>query len=386
VDNVLRFTFQIPSFKKEGAGSGDITTGQGSGQKDYESVSIDAPTLYTGLNMVEAGLSRRLNYMHAKYVVISEELAREGVERFINGMVRSRQIRRIMYIIIVKGTASKFIENFRPKLTAAFSKAQEGFIDTGREDTGFIIGTNYHNFVKDLKTTYRMPAAPLAAINDFSNYKESGNPPPAEEFVAGGKFKAGEIPRKGGNNFEFFGTALFDGDKMVGELNGIQTRMLLMTRGEFNRCAMSMQDPLNKKLRISIDTKQQKKPEIKVDISGQKPVVNVKIFLEGDLQNVQNPIEYESVKTKPIIEKNFKEDMRGYLDETIKICQNLNVDVFGFGEKAVGHFLTIQEWEAYNWLSRFKDAEINTEFEFTIRRTGTLLKTNPSRDSEEEQK
>lgn len=253
------------------------------------------------------------------------------------------------------------------------------------EDTGFILNTSYHDFVKDLKTTYRMPAAPMAAINDFSNFKENGTPPPEEEFVAGGKYYAGELPRKGGNNFEFFGTALFDGDKMVGELNGIQTRMMLMVRGDFVRCAMSMQDPLDKKLRISIDTKQQKKPDIKVEFREGKPVIHVKIFLEGDLQNVQNTtIEYENEKMGPVLENAFEKDMKGYLDETINICKNLNVDVFGFGEKAVRHFLTIQQWEAYNWLSHFKDAEINTEVEFIVRRTGTLIKTNPSRNSKGE--
>ena len=61
--------------------------------------------------------------MHTKYIIISEDLAREGVERFINGMVRSRQIRRIAHIIIVKGKASKFVEEFKPLLTSAISKA-----------------------------------------------------------------------------------------------------------------------------------------------------------------------------------------------------------------------------------------------------------------------
>ncbi len=384
IDNVLRFTFQIPTLKQEGMGGGDSGGSGDEGEtKDLESISVDAPTLYTGVNMVEVGLSRTINYMHAKYVVISEDIAREGVEKFINGMIRSRQIRRTMYIIVVKGKASEFVENFNPKLTAAFSKAQEGFMSTASKDTGFIVDTSYHEFVKDLKTTYRMPVAPLAAINDFSNLKESGNPP-LEQFQAGGRHIAGEIPRKGGNTFEFFGTALFDGDKMVGELNGIQTRMLLMLRGDFQRAAISMIDPLDKKLRLSIDTTQQKKPEIKVSFVEGKPVINAKIFLEGDLQNVQNQVEYENAKMKLIVENAFKKDIRMYIQQAIDICQTLNVDAFGFGEQAVRHFLTIQEWEEYNWLSHFKDAQINTEVEFVIRRTGTLLKTNKTRKSEGE--
>jgi Spore germination B3/ GerAC like, C-terminal. len=45
-------------------------------------------------------------------------------------------------------------------------------------------------------------------------------------------------------------------------------------------------------------------------------------------------------------------------------------------------FLTIQEWEKYDWLSHFKDAQVSTEVDFIIRRTGTLTKTNKSRSAE----
>jgi spore germination protein KC len=78
--------------------------------------------------------------------------------------------------------------------------------------------------------------------------------------------------------------------------------------------------------------------------------------------------------------------IKGIIDKTIDKCKELNVDVFGSGEKAVKHFLTIQEWEEYNWLSRFKDAEVNTKVEFTIRRTGTILKTSPIKHRQGEKK
>ncbi|MCX7746512.1 MAG: Ger(x)C family spore germination protein [Clostridia bacterium] len=379
VSNQLRFTFQIPSLKQEsGGGKSGGSGGQAGEQKNYTTISVDAPTFFAGVNMAESSFSRMMNYMHAKYLVISEELAREGVERFLNGMVRSRQIRRIMYILIVKGKASEYVGKLSPLLTGAISKAQEGFMSTNK-DTGLFIQATYHNFIKDLKTTYRMPAAPLTSMNDFSNFKESGDK--QEGFKSEGDYIAGELPRKGGNDFEFIGTALFDGDKMVGELNGDETRVMSMIRGEFQKASIAIADPKNSKLRITIDTKIQKKPSIKVSINGDKPVIHVKLFLEGDLQNLQSPTEYESVKLKPVLENAFKAYIKGLLDKTVDKCKSLHVDVFGFGEKAVMHFLTIQEWEAYNWKGKFKDAQVTTEVDFTIRRTGTLLKTNPTRNS-----
>ena len=149
-----------------------------------------------------------------------------------------------------------------------------------------------------------MPIAPLASMNDFSNYKTTGTPP--ENFKSEGDYYAGELPRLGGNNFEFLGTALFNGDKMVGKLNGDETRALLMLRGDFHRASISMIDPLNPKLKITLNTKIQKKPLIKVDFQKGKPIINIKIFLDGDLENVQSTTEYESVELKPVLEKAFK--------------------------------------------------------------------------------
>ena len=387
VANVLRFTFQIPSLKQggggEGGGGGGGMGGQTEQQKAYTTISVDAPTFFAGVNMAESCFSRTMNYMHAKFIVISEDLAREGVERFINGMVRSRQIRRIMNVIIVRGKASEYIEGLNPVLTGAISKALEGFMDTS-EDNGLFLDTNYHNFMKDMKTTYRMPVAPLSALNDFSNYRESGSPP--EDFKSEGDYYAGELPRKGGNKIEFVGTALFDGDKMVGELNGDETRAMSMIRGELVNASIAIADPLHKGFRITIDTRLQGKPDIKVAIRKGKPVINVKILLEGDIENLQSPTEYESIKLKPVLENAFKAYIKSNLDKTIYKCKKLNVDVFGFGEKAVRNFWTIQEWEEYNWLGKFKDSEVNTQVEFTLRRIGTLLKTNPTRNSRGEKK
>lgn len=384
VSDKLCFTFQIPSMKGGGGGGVDNGGGSSSGEeKSYTTISIESPTFFAGVNIVETSVSRAMNYMHSKFLIISEELAREGVEEFINGMIRSRQLRRIMYVIVVEGMARDFVKEFDPLLTTTISKVQEGAMNQ-KNETGFFIDTNYHDFLKNLKTTYRMPVAPMAAINKFDNFQNRVKP--TEEFVSEGDYYAGETPRLGGNKFEFMGTALFDGDKMVGKLNGNETRALLMIRGEFDKGSIAIADPKSKKKRITIDTRKQKKPVIKLNFSNGKPVIHCKVFIEGDIQNLQSATGYESAKLKKELEDAFKKYIRGLLDKTVKKCQSLNVDAFGFGEKAVMHFLTIQEWEKYNWLEHFKDAEIVNEVEFTIRRTGTILKTNPSRESKGLQK
>ncbi|HEX9063325.1 MAG TPA: Ger(x)C family spore germination protein [Clostridia bacterium] len=381
ISDALRFTFQIPTLKK---GSGEGGGGSSSqGKIDTSVMSIDAPTFYAAVNSINTSLSRTLDFSHAKYVVVGEKQAREGVSKIVNSIIRSSQVRRISHFIIAKGSASEFIKALNPVLGTSLSRTQELLMS--QEDlTGLFDDISYDQFSIGMKNSYSDPAAALVAVNDFSNYKESGTPP--NSFKSGGEYIAGELPRSGGNKYEFFGSAIFDGDKMVGELNGNETRAMRMARGDYKTGAMAIADPEDPKLRITCNISQMRDPDIKITFNDGKPVINLKIFLEGDLLNIQSTNEYENPKIKPILENAYETYIKDLLDKTIDKCKRLNCDVFNFGQTAAMHFLTIPEWKSYNWLSHFKNAEVNTEVQYTIRRTGTLMKTSPTQTSEGEEK
>jgi spore germination protein KC len=372
VTDKFRFTFQMPTYKS-GEGGGSKGTAGSQGADEYAIMSLDCPTFFAGINVLNTSLSRTLNFTHSKYLVISEDLAREGVGRLINGIVRSAQIRRNMNVIVVRGPASEFIKQFDPVIGTSLSKTQE-LLMQHQHETGFFDEAIYNQFAIGIRSTYTQPVAALAAVKDFSDFMAGGAPP--ENFKSTGDYYAGELPRSGGNKTEILGAAIFDGDKMVGELNGIETRAMLMAKGEFRSGYVVIPDPLNSELQITLNVHRQKKPHIKVTFRDGKPVIHIKVFLDGELHELQSGIEYENEKLKPVLENAVKTSIKNELDITIDKCKKLNCDVFNFGETAAMQFLTIQEWEDYNWLAHFKDAETTTEVEFLITRTGTLLKTS----------
>ena len=380
VTDKLRMTIQVPSMKG-GKGGGESGGGEG-GQKqsDIETITIDCPTFYSGVNMVNSFLSRQLNYMHAKYLVFSESLAREGIDTYITALVRGRQIRRQMNIIVTKGSASEFLKEHTTAVSSSLSKKQQNMIDQGG-NTGFFSETTYGDMINVSKASYSQAIAILAAVNDDSRFKDGegkGDTP----FKTSGDYYAGELVRKGGSKVEFLGTAVFDGGKMVGELNGDETRTLLMLRGEFERGFFAVEDPKKSDTTITLDVRMQKKPNVKVQFQDGEPIIDVKVFLEGDILGIQSTVDYEGKELKPLIENEFKRLMKEQIDKTIKKCQNLNSDVFKFGTVAAMHFLTIEEWEKYDWFEKFKYAQVNTQVNFKIRRTGTMLKSSEINSTE----
>lgn len=382
VTDKLRFTILFPTLKND-TGSMGNTSGMSKSVSStgHSIISIDCPTLYSGINMINTSLSRTINYSHAKFLVISEEMARKGVESFIDGMMRTRQIRRGMYVMVAKGKASEYIEEFSPPVGTALSRTQEDIMDKEGE-TGIFDMTTYFDLLNNMKSFYGMPTVALTALNDFSHYKTEDSEPTGFKDI--GDYYPGEMPRKGGNKAEFIGLAVFDGDKMVGELNGDETRAKLMITDEYKRGAVVIPDPKDKNVRLTVDVRMQRKAKIKVEFENEVPVIDVKLFLEGEEVSIQSPNNYESGELKQLLEEKYSEYIKGTLDETIDKCRNLGTDIFRFGERAAMHFSNIRDFEAYNWNSHFKDAKVNTKVVFVVRRAGTIFKTNPTITTEGE--
>lgn len=382
ISNKLRITVQLPTMKSSGGGiEGGGQSSTGSENKDFVVISLDCPTFYTGVNMINSSLSRKINYSHSKYFVVSEDIAKEGMGNLMSAFVRDRQIRRTMHMIVVKGKTSDFIKEINPVLGTALSKTQEGMMNMEKVN-GFFDDNDLGSFIDDIKSHKIQPVSVLAAINDFSNYKKEGQP--TDEIKSAGDYYAGELPRNDGNKTEYLGTAIFNAGKMVGEFNGDETRALLMIKGEYETGSYVIHDPYNSKLLDTIIVSQQKKPDIKIDFKKEgKPDIGVKVFLEGEIQALQSTVNYESMEYKPILENKVEAFLKEQIDKSISKALALNSDVFGFGEKASMKFSTIQDWEEYKWLEKFKDSSVKTEVQFVIRRTGTLIKTNPTKDGKQ---
>ncbi|EMS73317.1 Ger(x)C family spore germination protein [Ruminiclostridium cellobioparum] len=382
ISNKLRITVQLPTMKSSGGGiEGGGQSSTGSENKDFVVISLDCPTFYTGVNMINSSLSRKINYSHSKYFVVSEDIAKEGMGNLMSAFVRDRQIRRTMHMIVVKGKTSDFIKEINPVLGTALSKTQEGMMNMEKVN-GFFDDNDLGSFIDDIKSHKIQPVSVLAAINDFSNYKKEGQP--TDEIKSAGDYYAGELPRNDGNKTEYLGTAIFNAGKMVGEFNGDETRALLMIKGEYETGSYVIHDPYNSKLLDTIIVSQQKKPDIKIDFKKEgKPDIEVKVFLEGEIQALQSTVNYESMEYKPILENKVEAFLKEQIDKSISKALALNSDVFGFGEKASMKFSTIQDWEEYKWLEKFKDSSVKTEVQFVIRRTGTLIKTNPTKDGKQ---
>jgi spore germination protein KC len=385
ISDKWRLTVQFPIMKEgsgeEGGGisgsGGQGDGGSGMGTQDgHATITVEAPSFFTGINLINTVAPRRLSFVHTKLVVFSEEIARSGmVGELLAPIIRHRQVRRSMHVLVSKVPVKDFIKANKPLIGKTLSKTIETLMEESK-CTGYFPHTTLNEFYDDIKSTYNQPIAILGSINDFSLPEGNGNE--SGQAFNEKSYRAGEFPREGGNKIDVLGCAVFDGDRMIGELDGDETRFLLIARGDFVRGFFSIPDPEMPNLIIPLDIRQLKKPKVVVNLNGERPLIKLEVNLEGSILAIQSRINYEDPKLKPLVEEAYIQYAGTRLETLMQKCRKeLKADIFKFGGAAARKFATIQEWEEYNWIKRFEDAEVKIDVNFKIRRAGTMMRSSP---------
>ncbi|MEN2777324.1 Ger(x)C family spore germination protein [Acetivibrio clariflavus] len=375
--NELRMTMQIAVPTNIAGGE---SGGGGDGESSSTVIAVETPSIYSGLNMLNSFISKQINLSHIKVIVFSQEIAQEGISKYLHAMIRNKEFRPNVSIIVSRCSAEEFIDAVKPKLETNPAKYYELLLDAYRY-TGFTTDTQLIDFYNKSERPSIQPVAVLADVSKYkssdefdlssSTYKEKGRSFPLE-----GDFKAGDLPKLGGLNIEIMGLAIFDGGKMVGELDGEETSYNLMVEGKFNSMYFTMPDPIKKDDLVVLQLRRSRLTEKKVEMIGDKPKLIVKVHLEGDILSVQSGINYESGENVKLLqsatEAYIKDGIIKYLDKSTKVFKT---DTNGFGNKVKGKFLTWQEWQEFDWLSKYREATYDVEVDVAIRRPGLIVRT-----------
>ncbi len=380
-NNYLKMTLQfvVPVALGGGEKSGDS-------DKSSTITTIETPTIYAGLNIVNSYLSKEINLSHAKVLVISKKLAADGLEKYIHAIIRGREFRPNMHVVIARESAEGYIKSVKPLLEVNPAKYYE-MVHKGYKYTGFITPSTLTNFYMQEESSSTQAVATLVGVSKYESAKDFNNQASTSEskgreIPLEGDFKGGDITKIGESKSENMGLAVFDGAKMVGELDGEETLFYLMLTGKYEHSYVSFPDPIKKGDFILLDVKQSRIPIRKVKLEGEKPDIYTKIILEANILSIQSGINYESEENVQILqnsaEKFISEGMKRFLDRT---TLEFNSDICGFGNALRWKFLTWGKWEDFRWLEKYKDSAFNIDVDLKIRRPGLMLKSIPAYSS-----
>ncbi|EPR13153.1 Ger(x)C family spore germination protein [Ruminiclostridium papyrosolvens] len=386
VENKIRLTVQFPTYKGGGNGSSSGAGGGGGGSEEKESgqiggtvvTSIECSTVLEGINLLSTSTTRHISLFHCKAIIFSEQLAYEGINFYLSDFARFRETRRIATIGVCRGKAEDYIMENKTLIGENISKSIElSFAQS--KNSGLFPLVGFTNFYKSTISPYSQAYSVYMGINNFKkleNENKGQNPP----LKTDEQYYPGEVPKKGNKKQEMIGTAVFNGDKLTGTLNADETRYFLMIVNEFKHGILTVEDKKHPGMAIPFDLRPGRKSDIKVRFDKSTPVIDINLNIEADIVGIQSGMHYESLDKIKELNGLLKGCIEDEVRKTVeKVQKQMGTDIFGFGYYAASKFLTIDDFEKYNWVSHFIDAKINVSVYTNVRRTGLMAESMPVR-------
>ncbi|NLY18886.1 MAG: Ger(x)C family spore germination protein, partial [Clostridiaceae bacterium] len=374
----ITFFFAVPISVGVGPEPGEI-------EKSTAMLTVEAPTIYDGVNIANTIIGKKVNFSHAKLIIISKELAERGVEKFINTFNKYREFRPNTYIGVSKGSAEEFLKETKPILEVNPAKYFELIMESYKF-TGYTLDSKLEDFYRRMKCTCNEPVAVLLDVNkvessdDFAALVSNAR---LENGKSEKSYKAGEIPVNFDNKANGMGLAVFKSDKMIGEMNSRETVSFLMVSNMLNRVNYSIPEPSKyndpeDRNYVSLRLKRARNTSIKVKMKGEIPYITIKVFLEGDILAVDSDKDYskgeELKKLEDFAAHYIKKEIEDLMEKTVNEFKS---DICAIGKSLKIKYLTWDDWLNLRWSEKYEKAEFEVITNISVRRSGMTLKQFP---------
>jgi spore germination protein KC len=324
-------------------GSSDSGSGQSqSANRPVWVLSVNGETIDDAIMNLQQQLADRLFFGHLRMIVISEAIARKGIQNLDDYFRRQPQVRRTAWMVVSKGTAIEFMKA-TPQLE--------------RVPTLYLLAT--------MDNAVKMGKFP----NDFLGIFFSASSARGQE----GYLPYLKLKKK--SNIEITGLAYFKGEKMVGSTNALEIGYFMAIK-QINPGGYSviLQIP-------GTDTAVMlqsifRKSKISVEIKGGKPQVTIRSMVEMDIREKSNEglsLTEESIKK---IEETFQKEALKSFKKFIAQTQKDGSDIFGFGEYVRAMHSSYWNREIKNkekWEQMYPDISVDVNLRIKIRRIGTKV-------------
>lgn len=336
--------------------------------------TIEATTLHSAMSLANTYISKELNLSHNKVIIFSEELAYDGLDKYISTIANDKNYRTNMYIAISKCSAEEYIKNTNPQLEKNPAKFYE-LIFTSYEYTSLLPNSYFLQYVLASNSTHAQSIAILTSVNSQGESSSSNSRTRNEVYGPyDSNITAGNIRKIGGTETDALGMGVFKGMQLVGELTGEDTMYFLMSNNEFKEVYYSIYDPFMPENIITFNLSKRNNTITNVNFVNDVPLISLDIFLDANIISVNRNIDYQNEKTLEATAKYLEyivtKNLKLFLYKTSK---EFSSDICAFGKIAARKYFTIQQWDQSNWLEMYKYSYFDVKVNVDIEKSGLVF-------------
>lgn len=331
-----------------GGGQSGGNGGGGGSPGPFFNVKAQGETVFQTIRGMTHVANRKLFWPHNRVLIYGEDLARNGISKYLDFFLRDHEPYPTAWIIISKGKAAPILE-LKPSVEKVMGLELGDLIEAQAANSQ-TVSVDVHDFAQRLMSKTTAPIAPIVEIRDLEGRK---------------------IPY-------VYGTAVFKTDRLTGYLNSRETRGLLWVLGKIRSGIITIpcgegNNGAKTSLEI-IKSTVSMTPQIK----GEEIHIIVKVEILSDVGEQMCLEDLTKTSVVEDIQKRGSAAVAGEIKAALEKAQSLNTDIFGFGEAV--HRADPRSWKDLEkrWDELFPELDVTLEIELNLRRTGTTLeKPNP---------
>lgn len=339
---------------KGGTGSSPVTLYEASGESINEAIrkltKVTPRYIYLG---------------HLRVVVISEDLAKEGIGATVDFLSRGWELRSDFYLIVSKESDAKEILNVQTALEKIPADELFNILHTSEAHYASTVAVTFFKMKTNLERDGKQGVLTgVQILGDPSIGSSKGN---VETIVPEAKIQFEEL-------------AIFKGDKLVGWLNEKESRGYNGVINQVKNSIGLITCPDGGNISVGIKKFDSKMKSKKIR---NNPGIELKVDIVANLGEINCDIDLTKLANVNMLEKEFAKMVKEDIQKTIEVVQQkYRTDIFGFG--ATIYKQSPEEWKKLkeNWDEVFVELPVNIKVNTQISHFGSVLNPVVSKTSE----
>ena len=346
------------------------STSEGSNQEaNIFEDTVEATSIPNAINIMNSYLARKIDLSHCRSIVFSEDVAKNGISDHVYTLMNDVQVRPTSNIITTTCTAYEYLKNSIPSLETSITRYYDIFPSSGKY-TGYVSDATIGNFYNSLLCNTCDPHTILGGVSSTSSTDSQST------VSTNSNIKSGSSPISGMRSAESIGIVAFKHDKLVGELNAIETICFHILKNNINSFIITVPSPKDKTLKIDLLVTPKGTCKTKVDIVNGSPYVKINGSFNAKIYSMDENENY--------LDCNFLDSLSNtcnlYLENVLlnylyKTSLEFKSDINGIGKYALSNFSTTSNFKAFNWSNNYMNSTFNVTINTTIDSGFLLNKT-----------
>jgi spore germination protein KC len=326
--------------------------GGGSKSEVYETKGA---TIFEAVRNLIVEIGRRAYWSHSKVVIIEKSIAEEqGISSVLDFVYRDSETRRdVLVLISDESTAGEILKESLRNRSELLSYKIDASIRSQKSIARFP-KTELREVVGNFKSEDSAILVPLIRINKFKGEND--------------------------NTTEVFGSGILKGDKVVGYLNGDETKMAILLQGKLKGGLFIARDMLNSEEDMTFEIYGNKTKK-KVELSDSELKMKISVKTDVGIAEAAGAIDFSDEKNFKNIKAEAEKRLKTQLEAVLKkVQQDYKADIFDFGEEVEVHQNKQWKKNKSNWSEVFASMPVDINTEITIR--GSALVSKPIKGGE----